>query len=82
MKNWEAKLAGRLKLSPLAVVGSIDIGEANRFVHIWPYSSLDQRAAIRAQAVQQGVWPPGGGAEHLLNQVNKIMLPAAFSPMQ
>ena len=82
MKNWEAKLAGRLKLSPLAVVGSIDIGEANRFSHIWPYSSLDQRAAIRAQAVQQGVWPPGGGAEHLLNQVNKIMLPAAFSPMQ
>jgi quinol monooxygenase YgiN len=28
------------------------------------------------------VWPPGGGAEQLLNQVNKIMLPAAFSPMQ
>lgn len=82
MKGWEAKLPERLKLSPLAVAGNVDLGEANRFIHIWAYTNLDQRAAVRAKAVQLGVWPPGGGAERLLTQANKIMLPAAFSPMQ
>jgi hypothetical protein len=82
MKGWEAKLPERLKLSPLAVAGNVDLGEANRFIHIWAYSSLEQRAAVRAKAVQEGVWPPGGGAGRLLTQANKIMLPAAFSPMQ
>jgi hypothetical protein len=82
MKSWEASLPERMKLSPLAIVGHVELGEANRFIHIWAYSSLDQRAAIRAQSVQKGVWPPPGGAERLLTQENKIMLPAAFSPMQ
>ncbi len=82
MKAWEAKLPERLKLSPLAVAGNVDLGEANRFIHIWAYTSLDQRAAVRAQAVQSGVWPPGGGAQRVLTQQNKILLPAAFSPMQ
>ncbi len=82
MKGWEAKLPERLKLSPLAVAGNVDLGEANRFIHIWAYASLDQRAAVRAKARELGVWPPGGGAGRLLTQANKILLPAAFSPMQ
>ncbi len=82
MKAWEPKLPARLKLSPLAIVGSIDVGEANRFIHIWAYASLDQRAEIRARAANSGVWPPPGGPEFLLTQANKIMVPAAFSPLQ
>lgn len=82
MKAWEPKLPGRLKLSPLAVVGNVDLGEANRFIHIWAYSSFEQREAIRAQARQLGVWPPTGMAERLLTQMNKIVVPAAFSPMR
>ena len=82
MKAWESKLPGRLKLSPLAVVGSVDVGEANRMIHIWPYSSFEQRAAIRTQGRQLGVWPPEGSAERLLTQMNKIVVPAVFSPMQ
>ena len=82
VKAWEAKLPERMKLSPLALAGNVDLGVANRFIHIWAYTSLDQRAAVRAEAVLRGVWPPGGGAGRLLTQANKIMLPAAFSPMQ
>jgi hypothetical protein len=82
MKAWEAKLPDRLKLSPLAVVGHVDLGEVNRYIHIWPYSSLEQRDQVRAIARQTGVWPPAGGAGRLLTQANKIMMPAAFSPMQ
>ena len=82
MKGWEEKLPGRLKLSPLVLVGSIDLGEVNRFIHIWAYKSIEQRSAVRDQARQSGAWPPGGGAERLLTQENKILVPAAFSPLQ
>lgn len=82
MKAWEPKLPARLTLSPLTIVGNVDLGEANRFIHIWAYASLEQRAAVRARATQLGVWPPTGGPDFLLTQANKIMLPAAFSPLQ
>jgi hypothetical protein len=51
-------------------------------VHIWAYQSLEQRAQVREQARKTGVWPPPGGADRLITQENKIVLPAAFSPLQ
>jgi hypothetical protein len=36
---------------------------------------------VRSEALQAGIWPPAGG-EHLVTQENKILLPAAFSPLQ
>jgi hypothetical protein len=82
VEGWASKIAERTKLSPLALAGSVDIGEANRFIHIWPYHSLDERAAIRKQARDAGVWPPPYNADILLTQQNKILMPAAFSPAQ
>jgi hypothetical protein len=81
-KGWEAKLPERTKLSPIVLAGGVEFGKANGFVHIWAYSGLDQRAKVRADAVAAGVWPPPGGAGRLLSQDNKILLPAAFSPLQ
>jgi hypothetical protein len=82
MKAWEKLLPDRMKLSPVIVAGSVDVGEANRFIHIWAYKSLDQRAEIRAEAVRLGIWPPPGNTERLLTQANKIVMPAAFSPLR
>ncbi|MBI2525927.1 MAG: NIPSNAP family protein [Candidatus Rokubacteria bacterium] len=81
-KGWEAKLPERAKLSPVVLAGGVEFGQANGFVHIWAYPSLDERARIRGEAVQKGVWPPSGGRDRLLTQENKILLPAAFSPLQ
>lgn len=81
-KGWEAKLPERMKLSPVVLAGGVEFGQANGFVHVWAYSSLDQRAQVRAEAVKKGVWPPPGGADRLLTQDNKILLPSAFSPLQ
>ena len=82
MKRWESKIEARLKMSPIALAGAVEHGEANRFIHIWAYKSLDERTAIRNKAREQGVWPPPGGADTLLTMANKIMLPASFSPVQ
>ncbi len=43
---------------------------------------LDQRAAIRLQAFQSGLWPPAGMPGWVLTQMNKIVVPCSFSPMQ
>jgi hypothetical protein len=82
VEGWASRIAERTKLSPLALAGNVDIGEANRFIHVWPYKSLDERAAIRKQARDAGVWPPPGGGDRVLTQNNKILMPAAFSPAQ
>jgi NIPSNAP protein len=81
-KAWEAAIAERLKMSPLVLAGGVEFGQANGFVHIWAYKSLDQRMQIREEARRKGVWPPPGGAERLLTQETKILLPASWSPMQ
>ncbi|MGH7417438.1 MAG: NIPSNAP family protein [Candidatus Rokuibacteriota bacterium] len=81
-KRWESKITERMKMSPVALAGHVEHGEANRFIHIWAYKSLDERAAIRNKAREMGVWPPPGGSDTLLTMANKIMLPAAFSPAQ
>jgi hypothetical protein len=80
-KNWEAALPARLKLSPLVLAGAVEFGRANGFVHVWAYESLDQRMKVRTAAIDAGIWPPPGG-DSLVTQENKILLPAAFSPLR
>jgi hypothetical protein len=82
IERWSTKIAERTKLSPLVVAGHVEHGEANRYIHVWAYRSLDERAAIRKKAIETGVWPPPGGGDTLLTQANKILLPSAFSPLQ
>ncbi len=81
--RWGKALPARAELSPAVAAMHSELGTLNKFVHIWTYESLDQRAEVRAKAVETGVWPPpGGGAATLVSQENKIMMPAPFSPMQ
>lgn len=82
--RWGPWIEGRMERSPLAVAMYTDLGRLNKFVHIWPYKSLEHRAEVRAQAVADGIWPPKatGSAGAALTQQNLIMVPAPFSPMQ
>ena len=81
-KRWETVLEERLKLSPLIFAGFSEHGPLNRFVHIWPYKSVDHRSETRAKAEAMGIWPPKGGRQFSIKQENKILLPAPFSPLQ
>lgn len=84
--SWAKALPNRLKLSPLLALWYSELGELNRFVHIWPYQSLDQRMELRKRAIESGTWPPplgqGDAAYSLITQETKIMLAAPFSPLQ
>lgn len=79
---WRKTVPGRVPLSPLLGAMYSITGQVTRFLHSWPYPSLDERQRIRAKAVADGVWPPPGGPDHLAAQQADIYFPAAFSPMK
>jgi len=79
---WRKAVPGRSTVSPLLAAMTSVTGVVTRFMHIWPYQSLDERARLRDKAVADGVWPPPGGPGHLASQQVDIYLPASFSPMK
>lgn len=79
---WKAALPARLELSRL-VIAMYALDGAPRFTHIWPYASLNDRAAIRADSVARGIWPPKGGPDWLTPDMRStICLPTAVSPLR
>jgi len=79
---WRKWVPGRAKLSPLLAAMHSITGTVTRFMHIWPYANLEERARLRAKAVGDKVWPPPGGPDHLTAMQSDIYLPADFSPMR
>ena len=79
---WRNAVPGRVRVSPLLVAMTSVTGTVTRFMHIWPYTSLDERTRLRAKAVDDKVWPPPGGPSHLAGQQSDIYLPAPFSRLR
>jgi hypothetical protein len=80
LKRWAAAVPHREEYSPLAAGMYTELGGLNKWVHIWPYKDLEERNKIRAEAGKNEHWPPAT-REFLVRQENKILIPAAFSPM-
>ena len=82
IEAWQGAIAARAALSPIVISMFTEFGVLNRHVHVWAYSSLDERAAIREQAKREGIWPPKGAPGRIAAQENKILLAAPFSPVR
>lgn len=80
-ERWRKAVPTRTTYSPL-IVAMYTIDGAPRFTHIWPYRSLDERQSIRAKALADGVWPPKGGADWLVEMTSTVALPLDFSPLK
>ena len=82
LESWGKAIPAREEYSPLAAGMYTELGGLNKWVHIWPYADMGERDRIRAQTRADGVWPPGGDYRELMvKQENKVLAPAAFSPM-
>lgn len=79
---WQDAVPRRTRLSPMIGAFTALDGEQPRFLNIWAYDSVDQRAQIRAQAVQQGIWPPVGGPANLTKMRSTLAAPLPFSPLR
>ncbi|MFG1465063.1 NIPSNAP family protein [Xanthobacter sp. DSM 24535] len=81
LDTWGQFAPRRLAMSPgLLMMHSVD-GDPLTVIHMWAYQSLDQRAALRAQAIAGGIWPAPGGARRWLSQENSLLTPLPFSPL-
>ncbi len=79
---WNKAIDARAARSPVLAAMYSDTGRLNKFVHVWPYKSFEERLDIRTKAAADGIWPPPGGLDLLVSMENKILLPAPFAPMQ
>jgi hypothetical protein len=77
---WQTAMPAREKLSPL-VINMCALDGAPRITHIWPYSSLDARAAIRTKSYAEGIWSPKGAPEQFYAANSLIAMPEAGSPL-
>ena len=80
LEAWGKAVPGREKLSPLAFCGSTELGGLNKFIHTWVYKDLNERTRIREESRKGGQWPPQAGVRPH-RQENKVLIPAAFSPL-
>ena len=81
LKAWEEAIPHREEYSPLAACWYTEFGGLNRFTHVWVYPNLNERARIRAESRQSSHWPPQASVRPV-RQENKILMPAAFSPVK
>ena len=81
LESWAEALPNREKLSPLGACWYSDKGNLNKFFHVWAYPNLAERARIRAEAVANRYWPPSNLPD-IVRMENKLLSPAAFSPMK
>lgn len=79
---WQEAVPARHALSPLVGAFTALDGAQPRFLNIWAYASLDERARVRAEAVAQGLWPPKGGPASLTRMASTVCAPLPFSPLQ
>ena len=81
IKRWSEAMPHREKYSPLAACWYTDLGDLNKWFHVWAYKDMAERDQVRAKAMADPHWPPPT-REFQVRQENKLLVPAAFSPMQ
>jgi len=82
LEGWSNAIEAREKFSPLAACWTSELGGLNKFVHIWVYKDLTERTRVREASRQSGgAWPPQTGVRPI-RQANKLLVPAAFSPVR
>jgi hypothetical protein len=79
---WKDAVPARHALSPLVGAFAALDGEQPRFLNVWAYACLDERARIRAEAVAKGLWPPKGGPASLTRMTSTVCTPVPSSPLQ
>ena len=81
INRWAEAIPHREKFSPLAACWYSELGGLNRWYHIWPYKDMAERERIRGEASKDPHWPPQT-REFVVSQENRLLVPAAFSPMR
>ena len=77
---WAKAIDERRKHSSFIGAWYTELGELNKWAHMWAYTSLEERARVRAEMRAQNIWPAPGGPTPL-SQANTLYMPFSFSPL-
>ncbi|MDA1298134.1 MAG: NIPSNAP family protein [Chloroflexi bacterium] len=77
---WSKAIDERRKHSPFIGAWHTELGDLNKWAHMWAYPSLEERSRVRAEMVERKIWPAPGGPTPL-SQANRLYLPFSFSPL-
>lgn len=81
LAGWKQAVAPAHEYTAHLVTNMYALDGPPRITHVWGFSSLDQRASLRANAYATNVWPPNGGPETILEATSTIALPEKWSPL-
>lgn len=75
LAGWEAALGLARDYAAHLLVNMYALDGPPRITHLWGFSSLEQRMALRSAAYAAGTWPPKGGPENIAEAMSVIALP-------
>jgi hypothetical protein len=80
MEAWGTKIKERMELSQPVGIWTSELGQLNRWLHMWSYESWEHRTEARKKFAEIG-WPPSSGSPPL-DQENMLYNAMPFSPVQ
>src|SRR5260370_32966459 len=82
LEAWDKAIEARERFSPLAACWTSELGGLNKFTHIWVYKDVNERARVREESRRPGGARPPQAGVRPVRQENKLLIPAAFSPVR
>ena len=81
LAGWQAAIGPAREYTDRLVTNMYALDGPPRITHIWGFTDLGQRSALRAAAYASGVWPPRGGPDQILEATSTIAVPETGSPL-
>lgn len=77
---WSKAIQERRKHSAFIGAWFSELGDLNKWAHMWAYQSLDERTKVRSDMIDRKIWPPADNPVPI-TQANKLFMPFSFSPL-
>ena len=81
LAGWERAIEPARAYTDHLVVALYALDGPTRITHIWGFASLRERTDLRARAYGDGVWPPEGAPEQIVEATSTIAIPQGASPL-
>jgi hypothetical protein len=81
LAGWEQAIGPAHDYTRHLVINMYALDGPPRITHIWDFSSLEERAALRARHYAEGLWPPKGGPQQIARATSTICIAEEYSPL-
>jgi hypothetical protein len=82
LNSWRDAIAPAADYTRHLVINMYALDGPPRITHIWGFTSLEERAALRARHYADGLWPPKGAPQQIAKATSTICVPEPYSPLR